>query len=99
MRDNGGGISDDKLETIRKSIGQNSNTQLQKTKPNTASSNSQEKVLHYFEEKPSSGGLGFGLTTTAFLMKLLGGEISFSSIPWYKTDVIFSFAIKRAPDD
>jgi len=84
VRDNGLGISEEKLEIIRKSIDQSLNPKV---------------LIKEFEEKPSLEGIGFGLTSTTVLVKLLGGEISFSSIPWYKTEVNLSFAIKRAHED
>ena len=46
-------------------------------------------------EPDCEGLLGFGLTTSSILVKLLDGDLHISSFPWYKTDFEFSFSIKR----
>jgi len=39
--------------------------------------------------------VGFGLSTANTLCNMLGGELSITSLPWYKTEVEFTFDIKR----
>ena len=50
------------------------------------------------EERPYLGGAGFGLSTTKTLIELMGGEIDFKSLPWFRTEARFTIPLKKEPN-
>ena len=87
VRDRGVGISEEKIKKIKQVL--------------IDQSNPKQMILTHAGDRSQTigaeGGIvGFGLSTAGTLCNLLGGELSLSSFPWYKTEFEFTFLIKQS---
>ena len=89
VRNQGVGISEDKIKKIKQVL--------------VIQSNPKQTIMTHASDNAQTIGkeestVGFGLSTASTLCSLLGGELSLSSVPWYKTEFEFTFVIKQSFD-
>ena len=82
VRDTGIGITDEKLQRIKVKLASECLPKIMVTRDTTT---------------VPGQDVGFGLSTANMLAQLLGGELTLTSYPWYKTEGSITFPVKMAP--